>query len=99
MAQPVMVADLGTFAGAAAVVVGDRATLVRVPLTNAARWPGTGSGAVSEGPIELLSALRIEALRTVVSADSAERSASSGMSADSAERSASSVVPADSAET
>jgi molecular chaperone DnaK len=77
MAQPVMVADLGAFATGAAVVVGDRATLLREPMTNAASWPGLGSDPIGAAQTEALSALRIEALRTVLSADSAVKSASS----------------------
>jgi len=60
MAQPVMVADIGSFATSAAIVVGDRATLLRVPGTNAARW----AGAVGDAQTEVLAALRTEALRT-----------------------------------
>jgi molecular chaperone DnaK len=37
--QPVLVVDLGAYSTVAAVVVGDRALLIRDPLTGAAVWP------------------------------------------------------------
>lgn len=39
MAEPILVVDFGGFSTAAALVVGERAALIREPLTGAAVWP------------------------------------------------------------
>ena len=58
MGQPTLVVDFGTCTTAAAVVVGDAATLVRPPATDAGVWP-----AAAGDPARLLGAIRAEALR------------------------------------